>query len=80
MGRYGTKTKLDCTKVIEKAVDFFGSAGQGLEVKIQENNFARFEGGGGYVNVGCSKKQKGKEITIETREWDSQVKRFMKSL
>lgn len=80
MGRYGTKTNVNCKNVIEKAVDFFGPTGQGLIVKVQENDFARFEGSGGYVNVKCAKKEEETDITIETREWDTQVKKFMKHL
>ena len=85
MARYGKESKLSPAKVMEKALEFFGPGGLGLEVKEQGEDCATFEGGGGHVFVQvCEKgpalsgaKGKGSEVDLETREWDYQVKQFM---
>ena len=85
MARYGKESKLSPDKVLEKALQFFGPGGLGLEVKEQDECCASFEGGGGHVVVRASEKGpalsgvegKGSEVDLETREWDYQVKQFM---
>jgi len=85
MARYGKESKLSPAKVLEKAIEFFGPGGLGLEVKEQGEGCATFEGGGGHVFVqACEKgpalsgvEGKGSEVDLETREWDYQVKQFM---
>jgi len=79
MARYGKESKLSPDKVMEKALEFFGPDGLGLEVKEQDGGCATFEGGGGHVFVQVceSEKGKGSEVDLETREWDYQVKQFM---
>lgn len=80
MARYGKESKLSPTKVLEKAIEFFGPGGVGLEVKEQDEGCARFEGGGGHVFVRVCKGEKGTEVELETREWDYQVKQFMRKI
>ena len=78
MARYGKESKLSSAKVMEKAFEFFGPAGLGLEVKEQQGeDCATFEGGGGHVFVQVCEKGPGSEVELETREWDYQVKQFM---
>ncbi len=80
MGSFMKDSKLSCKKIIEKAVTFFGSQGWGLDVKSQEEDCARFVGGGGYVLIECCKMDGSTEVNLETREWDYQVKKFMETL
>lgn len=77
MARFKKTSKIECKEVIEKATLFFASDGIGLEVASIDKNSATFKGGGGYVNIECCKVAERAEITIATREWDAQVKRFM---
>ncbi|HTY82465.1 MAG TPA: hypothetical protein VMB24_06745 [Dehalococcoidales bacterium] len=73
------KTKFKPEEVIEKAVDFFGPGGYGLEVKGRAACCLEMEGGGGGidVNVKAAEKGKGSTVNIETREWENQVKEFL---
>ena len=80
MARYGKESKLSLTKVTEKALQFFGPGGVGLEVKEQGENCALFEGGGGHVFFQACEKDGGAEVDLETREWDYQVKQFMRKI
>jgi hypothetical protein len=77
MARYGVESKLSPAKVLEKALEFFGPGGLGLEVKEQGEGCARFEGGGGHVFINACEKGKGSDVDLETREWDYPVKQFM---
>jgi len=80
MARYGTESKLSPAKVTEKAIQFFGPDGVGLEVKDQGENCVLFEGGGGHVFFQACEKGGGSELDLETREWDYQVKQFMRNI
>jgi hypothetical protein len=80
MVRYGKESNLNPAKVLEKAVEFFGPGGLGLEVKERGEGCVRFEGGGGHVFVQCCEKEKGTEVDLESREWDYQVKQFMEKI
>jgi hypothetical protein len=78
MARYGKESKLAPEKVLSKAVEFFGKTG--LTLKQQDECVASFQGGGGHVIVTVNKKGNGSDVDLETREWDYQVKEFMKKL
>ena len=67
------------SEVINRALAFFGPGGLGLEVVEQGECCARFEGGGGYVFVESSAAASGKgsEVTVEGREWESQIRQFL---
>jgi hypothetical protein len=79
MARYGVQTKRSAEEIIQKAVDFFGEEGLGLEVVDRSRCSARFEGGGGDVSVTVSEGEKT-EAELVTREWDHQVKQFLRQL
>jgi hypothetical protein len=80
MARYSVETKLEPEEAIRKAVAYFGEGGLGLEA-IEENPCCiRFEGGGGHVSATAYKEGKKTTLELETREWDNQVKQFMKEL
>lgn len=78
MARYGKETKFAPDKVIDQAIEFFGKAG--LTLKQQTASAVSFEGGGGHVAITADPKGKGSDVDLETREWDYQVKEFMKKL
>jgi len=75
-----TKTKLSPEEAIKQAVEFFGPGGYGLEVKGQAPNCAYFEGGGGGVDVITCVEEKGTSVELESREWDYQVKEFIRKI
>jgi hypothetical protein len=77
----GKTTKQSADEIISDAVTFFGPGGVGLEVQTRGPNTIRFRGGGGFVLVGVEPKNKDgeeNEIDIQTREWDYDVRRFLK--
>jgi hypothetical protein len=76
--RYGKKTRLGSLDVIQQAIIFFRD-GNGMEIVKQEDEVVCFEGGGGHVTVTvCEGKMT--DVEIVTREWDYQVKEFMREL
>lgn len=81
MARYSVKTKLDPEEVIKKAAAYFGG-GFGLEIVEQDPCCVYFKGGGGHVSVtaGAVEGKKETMVTLETREWDYQVKQFMREI
>jgi hypothetical protein len=78
--RYGVETKMSPSKVLDKAVTYFGPEGLGLDVTSEEGCCARFEGSGGYVLVTADEAEGHTEVDLETREWDFQVKQFMSEI
>jgi hypothetical protein len=80
MARYGVVTKLSPEEVINRAMRFFGDGGLGLEAKEEGACCASFTGGGGHVRVTVASKQDLTDVDLETREWDYDVKRFMRRI
>ncbi len=80
MLKIATKTKLSPEEAIKRAVEFFGPGGQGLKVKRQEPTCASFEGGGGGVAVTACAEGKGASVELESREWDYQVREFIRKI
>jgi len=76
---YETDTSHSCEKVLEKAKDFFNGE-WGLEVSSKENCCALFQGGGGHVFVQCIDDEGEMKVELATREWDRQVKKFMRKI
>jgi hypothetical protein len=79
MARYGVTTKMSPRAVIQKAVDFFGTDGVGLEMIDRNRCCARFEGGGGHVSVTVIEGDTT-EVELVTREWDHDAKRFVRQI
>lgn len=79
MARYGVETKMSPEEVVQKAIDFFGKDGVGLEIIDRNRCCAHFEGGGGQVSVTVSEGEKT-EVELVTREWDYDVKRFIQKI
>ncbi|MFO7850339.1 MAG: hypothetical protein R6V67_10295 [Spirochaetia bacterium] len=82
MAVYEKKVKKDIEKVLEETRAFFGPGGEGLEITQDEPCCLSFSGGGGHVSVSVSNEQSEKMTTleIETREWDYQVRQFLKKI
>ena len=81
MARYGVTTKMSSEVLIEKAVAFFGEQGAGRDVVSQGGCCATFEGGGGHVSVTVTGGEASEtEVELVTREWDYEVKRFMREI
>jgi len=74
--RYGTETKLGGSEVLDRAVEYFGGGGLGLELTSRDDCCASFVGGGGHVTVTVTEGEKT-AVDLETREWDYQVKKFV---
>lgn len=74
--RYGSKTKLSTSQVLDKAEEYFGPGGLGLEVTSRDNCCISLAGGGGHVTVTVSEGRKT-SVDAETQEWDYQVKKFI---
>jgi hypothetical protein len=74
--RYEVTTELTPQQALERAIAYFGSGGQGLELTTKDELCLVFQGGGGYVAVTA---QPGDRTTLdlETREWDRAVRQFM---
>lgn len=79
MARYSFETKQSPEQAIQKAISYFGEGGLGLEITEQNACCVSFEGGGGHVIVTASAGDKKTTIELETREWDHQVKQFMRN-
>ena len=75
-----TKTKLSPQEAVRQAVEFFGPAGQGLEIKRHEPECAYLEGGGGGVEITACTEGKQTSLEIDSREWDYQVGEFIRKL
>lgn len=82
MARYSVKTKLSPEDAIKKAKAYFSEGGLGLEMSEQNPCCVYFTGGGGHVLVtaGAVEGKKETTVTLETREWDYQVKQFMREI
>jgi hypothetical protein len=72
-------TKLSPEEAVKKAVKYFGE-GHGLKVNQISSCCVQFEGGGGGVEVTASPKGKGATVELESREWDYQVKEFIRQI
>jgi hypothetical protein len=80
MARYSVYTKLDPEEAIRRAVAYFGESGLGLEVTDQGACCASFQGGGGHVSVTVNTGDQKTELELVTREYDYDVKRFMREI
>ena len=73
-------TRLKPDQIIAKADRFFGATGEGLHTEERTPCCVYFAGGGGYVAVTIVEDQKTRTVEIETREFEYQVKQFLKRL
>jgi hypothetical protein len=75
MASYGKQSKLSPERVLEAADKFFGRLG--LQRQDAAGGCARFTGGGGFVAISTCLQDRGCEVTLETQEWDLQVREFL---
>ena len=82
MIKMGKESKLVPSEVVEKAVTFFGPTGLGMKVVEHGACCARFEGTGGHVYVQTAdiEGEDGSKVTTEGREWEYQIKQFMREI
>ena len=80
MGRYSKESALTHEEIVEKAAAYFGPAKLGLEIAEQKECCLLLQGGGGHVYLEVEKRESGSIVEIETREWDYQVKEFLKKV
>ena len=80
MASYSVETKLSPDQAMEKAVAYFGPGGVGLEVTEQGDCCASFVGGGGHVRVTVAAGDPRTTVALETREWDYDVRQFMRQV
>ena len=77
MLRISKKTRLQREEIIDRASEFFGKGGVGLDEKEKNLCCISFEGGGGYVSVLIADEEKRRVVDVETREYEYQVKQFL---
>jgi hypothetical protein len=80
MVRYSVETRRKPEEVLKEAAAFFGPGGLGLEMVEQNPCCLTFQGGGGHVSVSVSTGEKKTVVDLETREWDFQVREFMRKI
>jgi hypothetical protein len=80
MIRISKHTRLKSSEIIDAASKYFGENGEGLEEKERNPCCISFEGGGGFVAVSIVDEDDRRSIDIESREYEYQVKRFLKLL
>ncbi len=76
----GKQSKLMPAEVVQKAREFFGPGGLGLKVNEAGDCCARFEGGGGYVNVDAATAARGSDVNVTSQEWEQQARRFLEKI
>ena len=80
MIRMAKQTHLEPEEIIARAVEFFGEKGERLKERERGQCCVYFEGGGGYVAISIAEKSKKSNLDIETREYEYQVRRFLKTI
>ena len=80
MIRMAKQTRLNPKEIIVRAVEFFGEKGEQLKERERNNCCVYFEGVGGYVMISIAEENKKRTLDIETREFEYQVKRFLKTI
>jgi hypothetical protein len=68
------KTSKKREQIVNEAEKFFKE--KGLITKEKGDCCPQMEGGGGYVRLDIAENDKN-EVTLETREWEYQVKQFI---
>ena len=77
--RLSIATRLIPEQAIERAAAYF-SGELGLQTAWRSPISARFEGGGGHVQLTAAPTSDGSELELETREWEFQVRKFAADL
>ena len=80
MIRISKKSRLNPDEILAKASRYFGKGGEGLDETESGSCCISFSGVGGYVTVTVCDKGNEREVDVETREFEYQVKQFLGSL
>jgi hypothetical protein len=80
MIRMVKQTRLKPEDIIDRAVEYFGVKGEQLDERERNRCCIYFEGGGGYVAISIVEESKKRTVDVETREYEYQAKRFLKTL
>ena len=80
MIRMSKTLRLKPEVILEKASRYFGKGGEGLDETERGPCCISFSGAGGYVTVTVSERDNQREVEVETREFEYQVKRFLESV
>jgi len=72
--------KTSCKDVIKYADAFFMNNGLDSTDRDPERFCATYSGGGGYVSLQCCPEDKHTRVLVEGREWEYQIKEFMKNI
>jgi hypothetical protein len=80
MLRISKQSRLNTDEIIDKASGYFGKGGEGLDETGRGDCCISFSGVGGYVTVTISEQTSLREVDVETREFEYQVKRFLERL
>jgi hypothetical protein len=75
MARYGKKTKLSSSKVVEKALKFF-ETDRGFQVGEECGDMVTFTNNIGHITITLCENGET-DVEIETREFDYDVKEFL---
>lgn len=78
----GKESRQSTAQVLERAVDYFGPNGVGLEITQQDDSHVQLRGGGGYVAIRVQPQRDGgtTEVEIESREWEHDAERFLEKI
>ena len=80
MIRITKETTLSVDDVLGLASDFFGTQGLGLEEKERNSCCIAFEGGGGYVSIAVVEAAGKRDVDVDSKEWEYQVKKFLETI
>jgi len=77
--RLSITTNLTPEQAVERAAAYFADE-LGLQTAWRAPLSARFEGGGGHVQLSAAPTPSGAELELETMEWEFQVRQFASDL
>jgi len=77
-----TRSRLARSAIVDKAIRYFGTDGLGLEVQEQSACCVRFADSVGFVEVTLNSEEGSKRTRVGVigREYEPQIKEFVKSL
>ena len=74
------ESKLAPKEILERAKNFFGKQGHGLELSEESASCLTFAGGGGYVTATVCQEEGQTKIDMVSQEWEYQVKEFLSQI
>jgi hypothetical protein len=77
MLRISKQSRLNTDEILAKASGYFGKGGEGLDETERGGCCISFSGAGGYVTVTVCEQTNQREVDVETREFEYQVKKFL---